>query len=157
MHKKVKVASIEDLDFIYDALREDLEEQGVLHRFKYSKEEFEKTIFGEKPPGTFLILLMNGQAAGFANYSIDHRNFTANCFKNLYINDLFIKIEFRRMWGATYLLDQLQEIAQQENCGCIEWVVLAENTNALNFYKKFDKSKIISDKLHYMRLELNQL
>ena len=56
MQKEVRFATIEDFDLIYDALREDLEEQGVLHRFKYSKLEFKDLIFGKKPRATFLIL-----------------------------------------------------------------------------------------------------
>ncbi len=155
MQKEVRFASIQDLDFIYDSLREDLEEQGVLHRFKYSKEDFKNAIWGERPPAIFLILLMDGLPAGFANYSIDHRNFTANSLANLYVNDLFVKKPYRRMRGATLLVDKLKDIAKQEHCGRIEGIVLAENTEALEFYEKFLRSKIISDRLHYMRLELD--
>ncbi len=155
MQMKVRFAIIQDYDFIYDSIREDLEEQGVLHRFKYSKEEFKNAIFGEKPLGTFLILFVDEQPAGFANYSIDHRNFTANFLANLYVNDLFVKKEYRRMRGATLLVDRLKEVAKQEHCGRIEGVVLAENTAALDFYEKFLKCKIISDRLHYLRLELS--
>ncbi|MBA3283659.1 MAG: GNAT family N-acetyltransferase [Nitrosopumilus sp.] len=154
MQKTVRFATIQDFDFIYDSMREDLEEQGVLHRFKYSKENFKNAIFGELPLATFLILLMDNQPAGFANYSIDHRNFTANSLANLYVNDLFVKKLYRRMRGATLLVDKLKEIAKEEHCGRIEGVVLAENIEALDFYEKFLKCKIISDRLHYMRLEL---
>lgn len=155
MLKEVRFAAVEDFDLIYDALREDLEEQGVLHRFKYSKHEFKDLVFGEKPRATFLILLIDGQFAGFTNYSIDYRNFTANLLANLYINDLFVKKIYRRMRGAAILLEKLKEIARKEGCGRIEFVVLSENTDALAFYERFLKSKIISDKLHYMRLELD--
>ncbi len=75
---------------------------------------------------------------------------------NLYINDIFVKKPWRRMRGAAILVDKLKEIAKLENCGRIEWVVLAQNTEALNFYENFLKGKIISDKLHYMRLELDK-
>ena len=155
MQKEVRFASVEDFDLIYDALREDLEEQGVLHRFKYSKLEFKDLIFGKKPRATFLIVWIDGQFVGFANYSIDYRNCTANLLANLYINDLFVKKPYRRMRGAALLLEKLKEIARQEGCGRIEFIVLAENTGALEFYEKFLKSKIISDTLHYMRLELD--
>jgi GNAT superfamily N-acetyltransferase len=154
MHKTVRFATIQDFDFIYDSMREDLDEQGVLHRFKYSKEEFKNAIFGEKPLATFLILLIDEQPAGFANYSIDHRNFTANSLANLYVNDLFVKKPYRRKRGAALLVDKLKEIANKAHCGRIEGLVLAENIEALDFYEKFLKCKIISDGLHYMRLEL---
>jgi ribosomal protein S18 acetylase RimI-like enzyme len=156
MKNEVRTATIHDFDFIYDSLREDLDEQGVLHRFKYSKEEFKNAIFSTKPLATFLILLIDNQFAGFANFSIDHRNFTVNSLPNLYINDLFVKKPYRRMRGATLLTDKLKEIAKQEQCGRIEFFVLAENTEALEFYAKSLKSKIISDRLHYMRLELDR-
>ena len=154
MQKKVRFATVEDFNFIYDALREDLEEQGVLHRFKYSQVDFKNAIFGEKPLAIFLILLIDDQPAGFSNYSIDHRNFTVHDSPNLYMNDLFVKKPYRRMGGATLLVNKLKEIAKQEHCGRIEFLVLAENMEALKFYHAL-KSKIISDKLHYMRFELD--
>ncbi|CDZ77217.1 ribosomal-protein-alanine acetyltransferase [Legionella massiliensis] len=154
MKKEVRVATVEYFDFIYDALRDDLNEQGVLHRFKYSKEDFKNAIFGEKPLAHFLILLMDGQPAGFANYSIDYRNFTVNSLANLYLNDLFVKKPYRRMKGGSLLIDKLKEIAKEENCGRIEFFLLADNIDALAFYNKSLGCEIISDKLHYMRLEL---
>ena len=155
MQKKVRFATIDDFDFIYDSIRDDLEEQGVLHRFKYSKEEFKNAIFGQSPLAIFLILLIDNTPVGFANYSIDHRNFTANSMANLYVNDLFVKKSYRRMGGGTLLIDKLKKIAQQDHCGRIEGVVLAENTEALAFYETSFGAKIISDKLHYMRLALD--
>lgn len=154
MQQEVRFATVRDFDFIYDSLREDLEEQGVLHRFCYSKEAFKQAIFGKKPLGTFLILLMDGEPCGFVNYAIDHRNFTANTRSNLYLNDLFVKKSYRRMKGATLLVNELKKIAQQENCGRIEFFVLSENLAALAFYDKVLKSQLISDKLHYMRFDL---
>ncbi|MBA2657824.1 MAG: GNAT family N-acetyltransferase [Tatlockia sp.] len=126
----------------------------MLHRFSYSKVDFKNAIFGENPLASFLILLMNNQPIGFANYTIDHRNFTVNLLANLYVNDLFIKKLFRRMKGASLLMNKHIEIAQQNNCGRIEGIVLAENTEAVDFYKTYPACKIISDKLHYLRLEL---
>lgn len=155
MQKEVRFATTEDLDFIYDSLREDLEEQGVLHRFTYTREAFKNAVFGQNPLATFLILLIDNQRAGFANYSIDYRNFTVNSLANLYLNDLFIKKPYRRMKGATLLMEKLKEIAKQEQCGRIEGLVLCENTQAIEFYEKSMRCKIISDKLHYLRLELN--
>ena len=155
MQKEVRFAIIKDIDFIYDSLREDLDEQGVLHRFSYSKEDFKQAVFGKKPLGTFLILLMDGKPSGFANYVIDHRNFTANKLSNLHLNDLFVKKSYRRMKGATLLINELKKIAQQKNCGRIEFFILAENLAAQAFYEKVLKSQLISDKLHYMRFELN--
>lgn len=154
MQKEVHFATVEDFNFIYEAIREDLREQGVLHRFKYSQEEFKKAIFGKNPLGCFLILTIDGQRAGFANYSIDYRNFTVNILANLYLNDLFVVQEYRRMKGATLLMEKLKEIAKSEQCGRIEFFVLSDNAEALAFYEQATTSRNISDRLHYMRLEI---
>ncbi|USQ13392.1 hypothetical protein J2N86_11960 [Legionella lytica] len=53
MQKFVRTATVEDLDFIYSSLQEDLNEQGVLHRFSYSKEDFRKAIFCDNPLAFF--------------------------------------------------------------------------------------------------------
>ncbi|HAT3877898.1 TPA: GNAT family N-acetyltransferase [Legionella pneumophila] len=154
MRKNVRFANPDDFSFIYETLCEDLREQGVLHRFKYSQEEFKKAIFGEKPLARFLILTIDDQRAGFANFSIDHRNFTVNTLANLYLNDLFVLKKYRRMKGATLLMEKLKHIAKSELCGRIEFFVLSNNIEALAFYKSTTKSRSINDGLHYMRLEI---
>jgi len=156
MQKFVRVATVEDIDFIYSSLQEDLSEQDVLHRFSYSKEEFRKTIFCDNPLAFFLILIMNGEPAGFVNYTMDERNFTVNFpSKNLYINDLYVKKSYRRMKGATLLMEKIRDIAIKDGCGRIEGFVLADNAVSLEFYQKYMQAKIISDGLHYMRIEIN--
>ena len=154
MKKTIRLANEQDFNFIYDAVREDLNEQGVLHRFKYSQEEFREVIFGRLSVAKFLILSIDGQSIGFANYNIDHRNFTANYLSTLYLNDLYVVPSHRKIGGGTLLFNTLKDIAKREHCGCIEWLVLAKNKPSLDFYQKSLKGKIISDQLHYMRLEL---
>lgn len=154
MKKEVRLAKLEDLDFIYESLQEDLIEQGVIHRFKYSKEAFKEAIFGAHPIAQFLILEIDGKQVGFANYNIDYRNYTVNHGPTLYLNDLFIKSTHRRKRCATFLFEKVKEVAKQKNCARIEGVVLQDNTEALQFYKDFLGGKILQG-LHYMRLELN--
>jgi ribosomal protein S18 acetylase RimI-like enzyme len=154
MKKFVRIASIDDLDFIYTSLQEDLNEQGILHRFKYSKENFKKAIFDESPLAFFLILVINEEPVGFASYSIDTRNFTVNFpVKNLYINDLYVKKIYRRNKGGTLLMEKIKEIAKGEGCGRIEFFVLANNYASIAFYQ-YLHAKVICGDLHYMRLEV---
>lgn len=153
MNKHVRKAEPKDLDYLFDTIKAVLAEQEVLYRFKYTKESFNEALFGIHPIAHFFILEIDGKYAGFANYSIDHRNFTANHLPNLYLNDLFIEKSFRRAGGATFLFDELKKIAKEQNCGRIEWLVQTENEAAIAFYKKTQNPKIVNS-LHYMRLEL---
>ena len=149
MNKEVHAATEADLDFIYDTLRADLDEQGVLYRFKYTEKEFKNALFGKYPIAHFLILFIDGQHAGFANFSIDNRNFTANYLPNLYLNDLYVCKPYRRTGYARLLFTKLKEIAKQEKCGRIEWLVQKENEQAIAFYKTIPNTRII-ESLHYM-------
>ncbi|KTC66764.1 N-acetyltransferase ats1 [Legionella birminghamensis] len=154
--QNVRPANSKDIDFIYSSLKEDLEEQGVLHRFNYSKESFKSMIFCEQPIAYFLILIIEGEPAGFVNYAIDNRNFTVNNpSKNLYINDLFVRKEYRRKKGATLLMEEIKKIAVVEGCGRIEGFVLANNSISLSFYRDYLKAEIISEDLHCMRIRVS--
>ncbi len=151
MKKQIRPATAQDLDFLYTELQQDLAEQHVLHRFQYSREEFKDLLFGKHPIAEALILLMDDTPAGFAIYGFDYRNFTVNRGLTLYLNDLYVKANFRRHGGATALLEQLQIIAKAKNCKRIEWLTQVENEIALNLYQKFQTINL-SPILDYMRL-----
>lgn len=68
---------------------------------------------------------------------------------------IYVKEEFRRQIGAALIFEKLKQIAKDNRCGGIEWLVLADNLEAIEFYQNFLKGTLISDKLHYMRLELD--
>ena len=155
MKKEVCSGSVKDIDFIYDELKKDFDEQGILYRFKYSKDEFRDLLFGERPIANVLILLADEQPIGFAIYAIDCRNFTVLCSSTLYINDLYIIKSHRRAGAATFLFEALKDIAKQEKCGRLEGIVLKDNEGAMDFYEKFLHARVLSS-FNYMRFELEE-
>lgn len=54
----------------------------------------------------------------------------------LYLEDLFVLQEFRRLSVGSTLMQHLIQEAQTRGCGRMEWVVLDWNTNAQEFYKR---------------------
>jgi hypothetical protein len=153
MEKKVRLANEQDLDFIYTSLLEDLAEQHLEGRFQYPKEVFKEIIFGKHPIASFLILVIDDQPVGFANYNIDYRNYTVNPGPNLYLNDLYIKKGYRKLGGTKLLGEGLREIAKQNNCARIEGVVQKDNDLAMKVYKSIPGVQI-KDSLHYLRLNI---
>jgi ribosomal protein S18 acetylase RimI-like enzyme len=149
MTTKILPLTKKDLPFLYTALQKDLKEQHVLHRFQYSEVEFSLLFFGPQPIAKALILWTDKEPIGFAIYNIDHRNFTTNRGPNLYLNDLYVKAECRRQGGATLLLKTLQNIAKQNGCGRIEWLVQPENKAAQALYKRYS--------IHNMNAVLNHI
>jgi len=56
--------------------------------------------------------------------------------KSLYLDDLYVLEPYRRQGIASALLNQLFEVARNENCHRIRWQVLNWNETAIQFYKK---------------------
>jgi ribosomal protein S18 acetylase RimI-like enzyme len=155
MKKQVRPGNVNDLDFIYDELKKDFDEQGILYRFKYTKEEFKNLLFGQHSIASTLILMSEEAPIGFAIYAIDYRNFTVLGSSTLYINDLYIIKSHRRKRAATFLFDAIKEIAIKEKCGRLEGVVLKDNESAMNFYQNFLHARVMSS-FNYMRLDLDK-
>ncbi|MBN2694569.1 GNAT family N-acetyltransferase [bacterium] len=55
--------------------------------------------------------------------------------KSLYLDDLYVKSDFRGNGVAKKLLDKIFETAQKERCKRVRWQVLNWNENAINLYK----------------------
>lgn len=80
-----------------------------------------------------ILAFENQVAVGFALYFYNYSTFLGK--KGLYLEDLFVKPEYRGKGFGKQLLLHLVQIAKQENCGRMEWSVLNWNTPAIEFYK----------------------
>lgn len=56
--------------------------------------------------------------------------------KSLYLEDIFVKKNYRGMKTGTALLEKIFETAKLENCKRIRWQVLKWNKSAIELYKK---------------------
>src|SRR4249919_2091420 len=75
----------------------------------------------------------DGQAAGFAFWFYNYSTWQGR--PGLYLEDLFVKPEFRGKGIGKALLLHLAKVASDENCGRFEWSVLDWNTPAIEFYE----------------------
>ena len=88
--------------------------------------------FGPEPKYRCLIAEWQGMPAGFALF---HYNFsTWRGQPGLYLEDLFVLVEMRGKGVGKALLQRLAQIALEENCYGLRWMVLEWNTPALKFY-----------------------
>ncbi len=71
-----------------------------------------------------------GQALFFHNFS------TFLGKPGIYLEDLYVKPEFRGKGIGKALLEKVIAIAKERNCGRVEWVVLDWNKPAIDFYEK---------------------
>src|SRR3954447_20385966 len=89
--------------------------------------------FGAAPKFRCVIAEWDGQAAGFAFWFYNYSTWQGR--PGLYLEDLFVKPEFRGKGIGKALLLHLAKIAVENNCGRYQWQVLDWNTPALEFYK----------------------
>jgi GNAT superfamily N-acetyltransferase len=89
--------------------------------------------FGATPKFRCVIAEWNGQPAGFAFWFYNYSTWQGR--PGLYLEDLFVKPEFRGKGIGKALLLYLAKVAANENCGRFEWSVLDWNTPAIEFYE----------------------
>jgi ribosomal protein S18 acetylase RimI-like enzyme len=73
------------------------------------------------------------EIVGIASYFFAYYTWVG---KSLYLDDLCVKESFRGNKAGSMLLEELFNIAKQENCKRVRWQVSDWNTRALSFYKK---------------------
>lgn len=81
-----------------------------------------------------LMAEIDGEPVGYALYLFTYSSFLAR--PTLYLEDLFILPEQRRLGLGRKFFEALRERAREEGCGRMEWVVLDWNAPAHRFYRK---------------------
>lgn len=75
---------------------------------------------------------VNGREIGFALFFHNYSTFLGR--KGLYLEDLYIKQEFRGRGYGKATLKKLAQIACERGCGRLEWSCLDSNRPAVDFY-----------------------
>jgi GNAT superfamily N-acetyltransferase len=91
-----------------------------------------EVLFGEQPQVSHHHA--DDRPAGFALFFAQLSTFVGR--RGLYLEDLFVRPEFRGLGNGRRLLSKLARIAVERGCGRFEWAVLDWNEPAIGFYKK---------------------
>jgi GNAT superfamily N-acetyltransferase len=89
--------------------------------------------FGPNPFYRCLIADYDGQPAGFAFYFFNYSTWVGR--PGIYVEDLFVLPQFRRLGIGRELLRQVAAIAVETGCQRLQWEVLDWNTPAIDFYR----------------------
>lgn len=81
----------------------------------------------------FMIETPGREAVGYVVYYYCYYTWTG---KALYMDDLYIKPEYRRQGIGSRVLDRIISLAKETGCHKIRWQVLEWNTPAINLYRK---------------------
>ena len=91
--------------------------------------------FGSQPKFRALMADFDGEPAGYAFFFGSYSTFQG---RGLFLEDLYVRPQFRKNKVCRALLSRVVAIAQQEDCFGIMFQVLDWNEMAIQFYKKMD-------------------
>ena len=133
----LRSATASDLPLILELIRGLAEYEQLLPECVATEEKLGSTLFppaGAAPAAHVVIAEADGTPAGFALYFFNYSTFLAQ--PGLYLEDLFVKPEWRGQGIGKALLLHLARLANAGGCGRMEWSVLDWNEPAIAFYEK---------------------
>ncbi|MDE2091650.1 MAG: GNAT family N-acetyltransferase [Gammaproteobacteria bacterium] len=118
---------------ILDLIRELAEYEKLAHEVVATEQDIRSALFGKQPSAECLIAELGDTSIGFALFFHNFSTFAGK--PGLYLEDLFIKPEFRGRGYGRKMLAHLANLAVQRGCGRFEWAVLDWNAPAIRFYE----------------------
>src|SRR6202050_2408346 len=128
----IRAATVNDVALLRTLIRELAEFERQLDLCVIKEEDLLRDGFGEKPKFRALIAEWSGQTAGYALFLGYYSTWVG---PGLYLEDIFVRPEFRGKGIGMALLAAVARIALQENCCAMRWEVLDWNERAIELYK----------------------
>ena len=129
----VRAASEGDVPQILAFINELAEYERLSHEVVATEEALREHLFGDRPVAEVVIAEEGGDPAGFALFFHSFSTFLGR--PGIYLEDLYVRQQFRGMGFGRALLACLAKLARERGCGRLEWWVLDWNEPAIRFYK----------------------
>ncbi len=126
-----RFAERKDVKLILDFIRELADYEKMLSEVVADESTLEHWIFDMKK-AEVIFVLDDGKEAGFALFFHNFLTFLGRA--GIYLEDLFVKKEFRGKGYGKALIKKLAEIAVERGCGRLEWWCLDWNKPSIDFY-----------------------
>lgn len=130
----IRTAEKEDIPLILEFVKGIAEFEKLSHLVTATEEKLKESLFGKNHCAEVIFAEMNGVAVGFTVFF--HSFSTAIGKQGLYIEDIFVKPEFRGKGIGKAMFLHCIKLAKERNCGKIELAVLDWNP-ARKFYEYF--------------------
>ena len=130
----IRAASENDVETILSFIQELAEYEQLAHLVEADAETLHATLFSDTRYAEVVIAECDTRPAGFALFFHSYSTFMAR--PGLYLEDLYVKPDFRGRGIGGRLLSHLGELACQRACGRLEFSVLNWNAPAIDVYEK---------------------
>jgi GNAT superfamily N-acetyltransferase len=129
----VRNANPSDVSVLRTMIRELADYERELEYVVITESDLVRDGFGANPKFRALIAEWDGNPAGYALFFGFYSTWEGR--PGLFLEDLFVRPQFRSKGIGKALLTFVAKIAQQEQCYGVRWEVLDWNERAIKFYK----------------------
>ena len=122
----------EDVTLILTFIKELAEYEGLLDEVKADEDTLRYNLFDRKM-AEVLFPTVDGKEIGFVLFFHNFSTFLGK--PGIYIEDLYIRKEYRGNGYGKATIDMIYKLAQERGCGRVEWWCLDSNTPSIEFYR----------------------
>jgi GNAT superfamily N-acetyltransferase len=128
----IRPATPDDLPIILELIKDLAEYERAPHEVEATVDSLRETLFTQSPVAFCEIVEHKGEPAGMAIWFLNYSTWQAK--PGIYLEDLYIKPEFRGEGYGKALLVHLAQKCVERGYGRFQWWVLDWNTPATDFY-----------------------
>lgn len=126
-----RYAKREDVNLILQFIKELADYEKMLDEVIADEKTLEEWIF-DKQKAEVLFAVVDGREIGFALFFHNFSTFLGRA--GIYLEDLYVKPEYRGKGYGKAILKKLAAIAVERKCGRLEWWCLDWNRSSIEFY-----------------------
>ena len=144
MHEELsfRKAEVEDVPLIFTFIKELALYESLLNEVKADEETLRYNLF-DRRIAEVLFPMIDGKEIGFVLFFHNFSTFLGK--PGVYIEDLYIRKEFRGRGYGKATIEKIREIAKERGCGRVEWWCLDSNTPSIRFYKESIGAEAMTD------------
>ena len=129
---RLRFADERDVPVILRFIQDLADYERLSHECVATESALRDTLFGERRFAEVVLAHVDETPAAFALFFHSYSTFLAK--PGIYLEDLFVKPEWRSRGIGRCLLAHLARLAIDRGCGRLEWAVLDWNAEAIRFY-----------------------
>ncbi|MCQ2977791.1 MAG: GNAT family N-acetyltransferase [archaeon] len=126
-----RFAEEKDASLIVNFIKELADYEGMLDEVVANEDLIKEWIF-EKQKAEVIFALEDGKEVGTALFFYNFSTFMGK--SGIYIEDLYVKPEYRGKGYGIALIKELAKITVERGCGRLEWGCFDFNTSSIEFY-----------------------
>ena len=128
---EIRYAERKDTAIILNFIKDLAEYENMLDQVVATEELLGEWLF-EKKAAEVIFAMEEGKEVGFALFFHNFSTFLGRA--GIYLEDLFVRPEYRGKGYGKGLLRKLAQIALERGCGRLEWACLDWNKPSIDFY-----------------------